>query len=367
MRSLVRAVVAALIAALSVSHAAAANTVPKAHHLVYRVAPGKSVEISLVGYDYDGDKLQATITSLPAAGTLYDLAKVYAQHGHSPKYSTSTVITSAGHPVPVRSKLRIMYEAPRVAAKPGKLATFSYTVSDGQAASAQGHVTIIADTEVSDHVLAASDFRDGADGWTILSNSRAAQQAPVHERSSYRLLNHFIYAVDELLDIDRNGIDRKQWLFSAPSKFLGFQAWAYNGELSFSLGAFSGDFSRPKNPDANLAVLECRACARGAGMRFAYKLSSVTFTGSPQRFNLGLSETAGWLKLPTNSLLSATAPSQCEFVEMLDNLSAIHILGDHTLWYETVGLDDVHLKSRATGKRHVLPESCLCRTVGTQC
>lgn len=370
MKALARAVLAALTVFISLPSASvvhAANTQPKAHHLVYRVAPGSAVEIQLVGYDIDGDKLQATITALPSAGTLHDLTKIYAQHGHNPKFSESTRITSAGHAVPTRSKLRVMYQAPQAALKPGKLATFSYTVSDGKAASARGHVIIIADTGSSDNILSASEFRDGADGWVIKNNGRAAQQAPVHERSSYRLLNHFIYAVDELLDIDRSGIDRKQWTFSAPSKFLGFQAWAYKGTLSFTLGAFSGDFSGTKNPDANFVVLECRTCSRGAGMRFAYKLSDISFTGAPQRFRLTLSEKGGWLKLPTNSLLSATVPSQCEFVEMLDNLSAINILGDHTLWYETVGLDDVYLTATSTGRSNTLPEKCLCSVVGTQC
>lgn len=366
---LAQLVVLAVGSSWVVSSAQAANSAPKALPYVFAVAPGGSVELNLRGYDADGDALTVTLTQLPETGALYDLAKVYSVHGHAPAFLESGRISSAGHVLPAVSKARVIFSAPASAAQSGQVATFKYTVSDGKAASAQGRITIIADTAA--RALVASDFRSDADGWTVAGNAAGgALVAPVHERSSYNgVLNHFVFAEDALLDIDAAGRDKQLWRFQAPSKFLGFQAWAYGGALAFSLGAFAGDFHNvaARDPSANLAVLACTACARGAGMRFAYRLSDAAFDGSPQRFSLLLSEKGSWLKLPKGTLEDASAPSQCEFVEMLDNLSGLHILGDHTSWYETVGLDDVHFAARGVGRQFTLPVSCVCTVVGTQC
>jgi len=354
-----RLVLLAFVAfAFIVGSSEGANTAPKAHHLVYRVAPGKAVEVTLVGHDMDGDKLHMTVTTLPHVGNLYDLTQVYAQHNHPPMHLESTKISSANHLVPALSKNRIIYEAPLRNFSPGMITEFKYSVSDGLATSVQGRVVIIADSTSAEHVLVSSDFRQDNEGWLIVNNGKLPHE-PVHEKSSYGVLNHFIFATDELLDIDQNGVDRKQWMFSAPAKFLGFQSWSYDGFLSVSIGAFSGDIKKMQTAEDNFAILECKTCAMGKGMRFAYKVGDISFNGTPTRISLHLSETGNWLKLSKNPLASPSVPTKCEFIEMLNDLSAVYILGDFTAWYETIGIDDVQFISKSTGKDHRLPPQCL--------
>jgi len=344
--------------------AAAANTRPKAPHLVYKVSPGAQVEIDLRGYDKDGNRLTAVITRLPSAGALFDLSQIYATHGHRPKTEPSGRISRTGHAIPRTSKHRVVYEAPNKHVS-GSFATIRYTVSDGIDTSAEGIVTFISDRN-TDNVLVSSDFSDNADGWSVVGNG--ASSAVTHERSSHQLLNHFIYAADARLNIDpQTGRDRSAWYFNAPAKFLGFSAHAYNGKLSFTLGAFSGDFSPARrNSDLNMVVLECTTCNLGKGMRFAKKISEFNFDGTPTRFNLALNEKQ-WLKDPNSVLSTWTAPTQCEMVELLSSLSSIRILGDHTNFYETVALDSVQLTSPVVGHKHVIPMTCLCIHPGTQC
>jgi hypothetical protein len=347
----------------------AANTRPKAPHLVYKVAPNAEIEIEVRGYDQDGNSLTTVVTGLPAAGSLFDLSQVYAVHGQRPKAALAP-LSAAGSPVPALSKHRLIYRAPG-AFQAGTYATLRYTVSDGQATSAEGLVRFVADTGAgSDLVLVESDFADDSDGWRTQNNG--ASSDVTHERSSVSSaaarLNQFVYAEDGRIDVDaRTGADRSAWYFVAPGKFLGNQVHAYGGNLQFVLGAFSGDFSaQRRNSDLDFIVLECASCSMGKGMRFARKLSDVIFDGSPSNFKLRLSEGA-WLKDPKNTLAPWSAPTQCEMVEMLSSLSAIKVLGDFTTFYESVGIDSVQLTAAAQGSRSPVPLQCLCANPGTQC
>lgn len=49
---------------------------PIALHQLIIVQPGGDEVISLRGYDNDGDKLKATVKSLPATGVVHQLSKV---------------------------------------------------------------------------------------------------------------------------------------------------------------------------------------------------------------------------------------------------------------------------------------------------
>ena len=70
--------------------------------------------------------------------------------------------------------------------------------------------------------------------------------------------------------------------------------------------------------------------------------SGLVLDGTAKQIVLPLVETA-WLKDPRNTQLKWANPKQCEFVEALASMSDLRILGDHTRWYESVGLDSVSL------------------------
>ena len=58
-------------------------------------------------------------------------------------------------------------------------------------------------------------------------------------------MNHYIYGADDKINIDTDGeADQSLWYFSAPARYLGNQGISYKGNLKFTLGAFSGNFSR---------------------------------------------------------------------------------------------------------------------------
>merc|ERR1712232_1460704 len=327
------------------------------------VARNQFVEIFLTGYDVDGDALKATITSLPTSGKLYQLSRVYNDYGYDPKYelkdeivNTNTLVTS--------SRNRVIYVPPANTVEPnGQWDMFKYYVHDGSTGSAEGYVQVVS----SSLVQAGSNFNLGNDGWTIVNNGNKGVGV-THEQSSHGMLNYFIYSTDDELDIDSfAGDDSTLWYFNAPLKYLGFQAFAYGGTLDFTIGAFSGDLDSASslNSIREIVVLECSSCALGTGMRFVMR--NQDFDGVPKTFSLQLLETAGWLKDPKNTLATWSAPTQCEMVEMLHNLSAFRILGDFTKWYESVGIDNVAFKAKGTGFQNTLPISCLCANPGTQC
>lgn len=332
---------------------------PKAPHLTIMVDNNGQAELVLPGHDLDGDKLTVQIESLPKVGALHFLNPNYVAANVEPKAGSQIVAIPST--IEDRHKHKVIYQAPKNKRLYGQVAEFRYTVSDGVSTSGTGIVRLVA----SNPRLVQSDFSDGSDGWRVVNNGLSSDV--VHEQSSVTPhLNRFIHATDDYINIDpstRN--DKSLWYFSAPSKFLGFQAHAYKGTLEFSMGAFTGDFSPNRmNSDLDLVVLECETCALNRGMRFVMKLSASAFTGSPKKFSLQLSEDK-WLKDPKNTLLAWSKPTACEFVEMLHSLSSIKILGDFTKFYESVALDDVYLTA-PSGPTNI-PITCLCSNPGTQC
>ena len=334
--------------------------------ILYKVGSGHSVELLLNGYDASGVPLVAEITQLPSRGKLHDLTSNYARYGQRQQLYKLAHVESKPYQLPLISRNRVFYRAPSTIFPAGEeWDQMKYVMKreDGTASS-EGIIRIVP-SEMNELVIRSSDFSLSHEGWTITDNG-ATSQTPVHETSSYgALMNRFIHSTDAALNIDKNGKDTKQWRFTAPSKFLGNQVAAYNGWLKFTLGAFAGDFQR-KDSELHLVVLECRTCALGQGMRFAKKVGDIQFDGEPTAVSLSLHE-SGWLKDPKNSLSPWTVPTKCQMVEILDNLSAIHILGDQTRWYESVGLDNVRLVAPSAGPKSSVPIDCLCTTPGTSC
>ena len=96
--------------------------------------------------------------------------------------------------------------------------------------------------------------------------------------------------------------------------------------------------------------LKCAECVGpvGPGITLAFPVSALTsqhaklpFTGAATVFTLSLTEHAGWMKDPQNSIVAWTKPSKCDIIQVLSRLSSLRILGDWTQWMETVALDNV--------------------------
>lgn len=308
--------------------------------------------MSLRGVSLTGNPLQVTVTSLPSVGALYQLSQVFSDYGYLPRAGTQ--ITSAGTLV-TGSGGRVVYVPPAGAAKsPGRWTSFTYSVSDaGVPSAADGLVSIVG----ADNVLVASDFSTGADGWTVSGNG-AGGVGITHERSSRGSLNYYVFSTEDEVNVGAPGVaasdDQTLWYFEAPAKFRGRHPSAYGGRLSFDLAAASGDFSSAARLNAAgqgaLAVLECATCALNTGVRLVRRMGApLVFNGRPSSLSLTLLETSGWLKDPQSSIAAWAAPTQAEMIAVLSGISRLAILGDHTNWYESVGLDNVLLVAGPAG------------------
>jgi len=381
-------------AALLAARLVAANTAPSApfvnHCSSWGVSAGEA-DVCLRGLDLDGDQVEATVTGLPAGGLLSHRSQVYETHNYSPKAAAAIKVSDA---LTTRQNCLLWANpsAPTSAsAGCGPLAAgghcrVTYTVKDqnGKAGGAAGVVTLL-DTA---NPWLGTDFSSGADGWTVVGNTAgapAATSAPLWEASSRGLLSYYVHAKDAVIagqaqgqqpqregssppcDATTGCSDTQQWYFVAPPRFLGFQGMHYGGEISFSLMSSAGDFAQSNLNDGgrqDLVVLECATCATNTGIRLVVRMANGvagnadayrTFDGKPKAFRVPLTESA-WLKDPKSTLELWQPPTQCEMFEVLSNLSAVRVLGDHTKWHESVSLDDFRLVAAPCTQQ--VPLSC---------
>lgn len=338
-----------------------ATSTPKAPPLRYAVAKGSSVEMTLRGYSAVGNTMGAVIISLPSLGSLYQLSQPYSDYGIEPKYEASGEILAGNLPMDVTdAKNRIVYVPPANTAEPnGVWASFHYKIQDSVSqVSQKGTVMLHAGSEV----LVGSDFATDKDSWVVRDNGSSAPDLS-YEASRQSLLNHFVHTTDNDIDISSGSSlsDVKRWKFCAPGKYFGNYEVAYGGKLEYDMGSFAGNYL-DLNDDLDSVILECTSCNMNRGMRFV--LRNVPFTGAATHFAHTLTEAGGWLKDPKNTLVAWSAPTACEMVEMLSSLSEFCITGDHTKWYESVGIDNVAIKAGAQGS---VPIDCVCSNPGTQC
>ena len=151
--------------------------------------------------------LRATVTTLPGAGALRQLSKVFSDRGLEPKKGPKI---DANNTVVTGSRNRLLYDAPAphsvAAAGGGALARFEYVVDEGDypgaRASRPGTVTVVA----PGGALVASSFDASDEGWQVARNGAAAA-APRHEPGSWQRLNQYIHATDALinLEVDEDG------------------------------------------------------------------------------------------------------------------------------------------------------------------
>ena len=321
------------------------------------VAEG-GITIRLKGANPCGNKLTYVIMELPTYGAIYQLSQVFNLHGYNPisgKQITekNTVVdwsSNRVYYVPTgRRSVRLLSDA------------FSFRITDGKNGSFDGTVTLVDKSGT----IVGSDFLTGDEGWTIIGNAKvgavsAPQFEPYHRG---KLFNYYIYAKDDIINHSKFGDqDKSLWYFNAPAKFLGNKGAAYGGHISFSIGLFAGDIAS-LNRGGNLIELECKECGYKTGITLVYRFSKIHFEHKIAHFKIELLETANWLKDPQDSLKQWSAPSKCEFIQVLSRLSGLRILGDITTWYETVALDNVFLsntKNNVPACAMVRPDASVC-------
>ncbi len=283
-------------------------------------------------------QLQYIIKSTPATGGLYQLSQVYSAYGYEPKkgpvISLQDKVTG--------SNSRVYYKRPSPdATSINKWDTFTFTASMGNGESQTGTITLVPPSGA----LVGSDFLLDNQGWKITGN-KVSTDATFESYSRGALLNHYVYGTDNKINT-KGTDDSSLWYFEAPSAYLGNNGIAYGGSLSFTLGAFSGDFTKLNANSTHLVELECKTCPGpvSMGVRLAFPISAHAsrFTGDALRFVVPLVEGNGWIKDPQNTLLKWSAASKCDIISVLSRLSAMRILGDWTSWYESVALDDVQV------------------------
>ena len=287
---------------------------------------------------------------------------------HNPKKGKPITAASMSNRVHVTgSKNRVVYSPPPNTNYPrGKWGIMKFIVSDGLEESEVGMVWLVPPHQR----MVYSDFSLDVDGWYVTNNGAREAAKPhgglIHEPYGRGLLNHYVVATDAEIHINRaTGDDDTRWYFNAPGGFHGNHVVAYGGYLEFSLGSSAGDFSK-LNGNPMFVELECATCERHSGIRLAVFGDSSTYKldGQDRRYRIPLVESA-WKKDPKNTLLSWNAPSKCDMVEVLSGITSLRILGDHTVWYESIALDDVafvHGKSEYPIPRHNSDcyGSCMC-------
>jgi hypothetical protein len=343
---------------------AAAATAPLAPYVVLFAARGEEVVFRLGGLSPTGRALTTTVLSGPAspgvgvgaasasapaappAGALHELSQLFLTQGLQPRRGRA-VGPSFPFTLPAPAGNRLLLVTPSTPPPPGAWGNFTYRVQDGPLASNVGVVWVIPPHKR----LAHSDFRADTDGWRVSGRAGLSREA-----FSRGLLSQYLVGTDgEVVGQGRPkgpagapsvAGDASLWRFVAPPHFLGNKAAAYGGSLTFTAGAFSGDFSPGKLHSAKtpLVVLECASCAGGAGVRLGHFVADpALLDGKTKKFTVALTPSA-WRRDPRNSLVAwAGGVGDCELVAVLQGLSGLSILGDWSAWYETVALDDVAL------------------------
>lgn len=348
-----------------------AEEIPIAKHQIVIVKTAGNEVIRLKSFDQASFNLKYKIKSLPTTGSLYQLSQVYSDYGYEPKAGTQVVSAPSDGVEVTGSNNRVYYSRPSPdAANNQKWGSFDFVViSEAGVVSYPGTVTLVP----TSGAIVGSNFLLSNEGWMITGNQVSSYESKYEGYSRGKLLNHYVLGTDDKVNVQgTGGYDLSLWYFTAPrSKFSGNFGISYGGTLQFSLAAFSGDFSKLNADDSLVVILECAEC-RGPvsqGITLGFSINSLKnspnglFDGTAKRISIPLREGAGWLKDPQNTLLEWTDASQCDIIQVLSRLSALHILGDWTTWYETVGLDDVQISN----KKDQLPLCAMARPDASIC
>eukprot|EP00804_Cyclotella_cryptica_P019142 CCRYP_017795-RC/>CCRYP_017795-RC protein AED:0.27 eAED:0.71 QI:0/0/0/1/1/1/2/0/355 len=334
-----------ILALRSRNHRARAYAPLALHHL-YEVGQEDEIVISLRGHDLDGDEVSAIVC-------LFVFEQLLNSHQHHPNKSHGEKVTCGVSTTDHRSRHSIGND--NVNRRDAD--EFEYTVNDGSDESLAGTVTLVMD---SSRQLVSSDFRFSDEGWSTVGNKASQVQ---YEGVSRGELKKYIYAADDLIDVDNEKNDRRLWKFLLPEKFTGwFGSW-YGGTFEFTLSSFGSDCSGANNHwvdetfrPLNLVEIYCKSCDLFKGATIGFPLSATDgFDGQLTNFTISMNETSGWRKDPQNILYEWTTPTKCSFIEVLSGITSVKILGDFTNWYETIGIDNVRWIAAPSKGRYHLP------------
>lgn len=315
---------------------------PVAPPVVVFVQRGQEALVRLSGFDAAGRPLLTTLVTgvqaaasgaASSAGSVFAVSELFMTQRLQPQRGAA--LSSFPVSVPKKADQTVVYVAPAASQEMAAFGTARYSVrtGDGQVSRSQGVITFVSPTR---RYLVSSDFRTDTEGWKVVGKASLVREA--YSRS---LLSQYIVGTDGQVNsvTASPGTDAASWRFVAPPKFLGNLQAAYGGQLVFSMGTFSGDFSpTARTKGRPLVLLECASCKAGAGVRLGFfseiesgKAAKVTVPLAPDR----------WQRDPKNSLLPWQAVTACELVEALRAVSGVSILGDLTRSVEAVALDDV--------------------------
>lgn len=324
---------------------------PIAKHQLVVVPAGGNHVIQLTFYDPATTRQQFQIVSTPETGTLYQLSQVFSNYGYEPKAGTK--IFNATSAAVTGSKNRVYYSRPSPdTAGVNKWGSFDFKVVR-QTDSIPSYVSTVTLVPPSGNIV-GSNFLLSDEGWTVTGN-KAQSSRPSHERYTRgALLSFYISGTDDVINVDSStSPDQSLWYFEAPKTYYGNQGIAYGGSLSFTIAAFSGDFSSLNDKSTNIVELECESCDGPIrkGIRLGFSMAALMkspggmFNGDAKRISIPLNEFSGWLKDSQDVLVPWYKVSQCDIIQVLSRLSKIRILGDYTTWYETVAIDNVQISN----------------------
>ena len=281
------------------------------------------------------------IETIPKYGELTQLSHVYSNYGYEPKKGMS-----------ISNNTQVTDNNGRVYYKKGLENNirdiFSYYAINkkNKCISKKGEISIVS----QNGIIIGSNYLLSNENWRIVGNKKETDA--MYSKTSISQLSYYIYGSDDLINTSsiKNKIDKSLWYFEAPSKFIGNIEVAYGGNIEFDIVAFSGDFSK-KIPEKNYAVIiECDSCNKKIGMPISRIKELSEFIGSPSHISISLIENTGWLEEDKKTGLLKEIVNKCDIIFILSNISSIRILGDWTIWYETIGIDNIYIKNHNSMK-----------------
>lgn len=334
---------------LQITEVKANDGIPGASNLVISAAQRSTQFITLpcnTGYSSYSGGYVAKIISMPSAGTLHALHSQYREQGTTPYRGTEHTNCTNSTPCTVTvtkydgvTKVHeVIWEAPIYFAD----VDFKYIcyADDGVSHSMAAWVVIHSATSsgpvYSKFTINTEDWKAGPPGYLSTTNV-------VHSPSSIgQKISMYVHSNGGASVVGMN-VATGRWFFESPGKFMVDNTLAYNGKLKISLMGLSGAFDTKLRSDPySLVCLMCDACDLGNGIKLCQRNNA--WTGNARMFEWDLHEKAGWLQDPNDSRRPVWLEvTQCQFLEVLAYMNAIHVYGDATTGTEAVALDDVIL------------------------
>ena len=194
-------------------------------------------------------------------------------------------------------------------------------------------------------VIAASDFRSGAQNWTLQGSGWSSE--------GLQSEGDVIAAIDDPYNT------AKTWYYAAPKAFLGGdKTLAYNGWLAFDFGHFEYESMGLSMMDGYDVLLYGKNKKMTLGLKGVFKSDGSRLSNS---YVVRLEESfqpdgssANWeltnVVKPVDGKLVAKAPTQYEFIATLQSLTGISIRGSYFQGSEATWIKDVKILQGALNK-----------------